>query len=116
MIIGQDRRIYFAPTGTSFDYEAPGDEGSNKEGMMSFLVAYDPGTRQRIDYGQLIDKAGGHILGTQGAACGPDGMLYFFGAVQEASSGNLGKRPPFFLKLIVVNPARLPPAVTSSSE
>jgi hypothetical protein len=107
MTIGKDHRIYFAPTGTSFDYEAPGDEGSNKAGMMSFLVAYDPATRQRVDYGTLVDKAGGKILGTQGAACGPDGTLYFFGAVEEPETAKTGRRAPFFLKLIVVDPSLL---------
>lgn len=108
MAIGGDHRIYFAPTGTSFDYESPGDEGSNKEGMMSFLVVFDPASRQRVDYGRLVDRRGGKILGTQGAACGPDGTLYLFGAV-EAASGEGGKRAPFSLKLIVIDSKHLKP-------
>jgi len=117
MIIGRDHRIYFAPTGTSFDYEAPGDEGANKDGMFSFLVSYDPSTRQRVDYGVLVDRAGGKILGTQGAACGPDGTLYFFGAVEQPAAAppggkGMGKgaaKAPFVLKLIIVDPGRLTP-------
>jgi hypothetical protein len=109
MTIGRDQRIYFAPTGTSFDYESPGDEGANKEGMMTFLVVYDPATKQRIDYGKLIDKAGGNILGTQGGACGPDGTIYFFGAVEGPAAAQGGKRAPFSLKLIVIDPSHLTP-------
>jgi hypothetical protein len=116
MTIGKDHRIYFAPTGTSFDYETPGDEGANKEGMMSFLVSYDPAARQRFDYGKLVDKSGGHILGTQGGACGPDGSIYFFGAVEEADNGKSGKRAPFSLKLIAFNPAQLTPISTGKAK
>jgi hypothetical protein len=81
--------------------------------MFSYLVSYDPGTRQRVDYGVLVDKSGGKILGTQGAACGPDGMLYFFGAVEQAAAkpagGKSQAKAPFALKLIIVDPSRLKP-------
>jgi len=47
---------------------------------MTFLVVYDTATKQRVDYGKLIDKAGGNILRYR-RACDRRHYL-FLGAVE----------------------------------
>ena len=113
MVIGRDHRIYFAPGGSVFDYGFDSEDGGADGEIASYLVAYDPERRQRADYGALVEKKTGRkVLGTQGAACGPDGTLYFFGAVEEPDAKKalpekvLG-RAPFILKLIMVDPRSL---------
>lgn len=113
MTIGLDHRIYFAPGGSIFDYGFPSGDGGADGEISSYLVSYDPATKRRTDYGRLIEAGTGRkILGTQGATTGPDGTLYFFGAVEEPDGKKavqkvLG-RAPFVLKLILVDPKRLP--------
>lgn len=114
MTIGKDHRIYFAPGGSVFDYGFPSADGGAEGEIASYLVAYDPDVGQRADYGMLVERATGRsVLGTQGAACGPDGTLYFFGAVEQPDPkravGKVLGKLPFILKLIVVDPRRLAP-------
>jgi hypothetical protein len=109
MAIGKDNVIYYAPSSAAFDYsssEGPGGE------IAAYLVSFDPVKNVRRDYGKLIDgRKGLRVLGTNAAACGPDGTLYFFGAVEEKddtrAAGKVRGEVPFSLRLIIVDPARL---------
>ncbi|MFC2076178.1 hypothetical protein ACFLT7_03750 [candidate division KSB1 bacterium] len=106
MTVGKDNRIYFMPGGSTFDYSS--GEGMGGE-IASFLVACDPYTKKVTDYGKLMDRKNGiRILGTNAAACGPDGTLYFFGACQEKDSrkavGKVRGEEPFSLRLIICKP------------
>jgi hypothetical protein len=80
--------------------------------MAAYLVSFDPAKGTRRDYGKLVDgKEGLKVLGTNAAACSPDGILYLFGAVEEKDAaravGKVRGEVPFALRLIIVDPAKL---------
>ncbi len=108
MTIGKDNIIYYAANARAFDYSS--EAGSVGE-IAAYLVSFDPGPGTRQDYGRLMDGDGRLVLGTQAAACGPDGTLYFFGAVEEKDEsravGKVRGEKPFALRLIIVDPAQL---------
>jgi hypothetical protein len=109
MAIGKDNIIYYAPSSAAFDYSS--SEGSEGE-IAAYLVSFDPAKGERRDYGKLVDrKSGLRVLGTNAAACGPDGILYLFGAVEEKddtkATGKVRGEVPFALRLIIVDPAKL---------
>lgn len=109
MTIGKDNLIYYAPSSAAFDYS--GSEGSGGE-IAAYLVTFDPATGERRDYGRLVDEERGlRVLGTNAAACGPDGTVYLFGAVEERDEskavGKVRGEVPFTLRLIIINPMRL---------
>ncbi|MFB3906207.1 MAG: hypothetical protein ACE15E_22410 [Acidobacteriota bacterium] len=109
MTIGKDGTIYYAPSSAAFDYSS--SEGSGGE-IAAYLVSFDPAKDLRRDYGKLVDgKSGLRVLGTNAAACGPDGTLYFFGAVEEKEDavavGKVRGEVPFRLRLIIVDPVKL---------
>ncbi len=109
MAIGKDNIIYYAPSSAAFDYS--GSEGSGGD-IAAYLVSFDPAKGTRRDYGKLVDgKSGLRVLGTNAAACGPDGTLYLFGAVEEKDDtkavGKVRGEVPFALRLIIVDPGRL---------
>jgi hypothetical protein len=110
MTIGKDNVIYYAANARAFDYSS--EAGSLRE-TAAYLVSFDPARGTRQDYGKLVDADGRLVLGTQAAACGPDGTLYFFGAVEEKDQSRaVGKVPggkAFALRLIVVGSSHLRP-------
>ncbi len=109
MTLSNDNLIYYAPGSAAFDYS--GSEGT-VEDMASYLISFNPADGQRRDFGKLVDEKNRlRVLGTNAAACGPDGTLYFFGAVEEkdpnAAAGKMKGKLPFALRLIIVEPAKL---------
>ena len=109
MAIGKDNLIYYAPSSTAFDYSSAEALGGE---IAAYFVSFDPAKGVRRDYGKLVDaKSGLRVLGTNGAACGPDGTIYLFGAVEDKDAtkavGKVRGEVPFALRLIIVDPAKL---------
>jgi hypothetical protein len=102
--IGKDRRIYYAPAGIDFDYEARLEgvhlsqaQGGLKITPYSELVVYDLKSRERTNLGMLKTKDGRNVYGCGGAAAGRDGTIYLCCATevkdpQEAAGKVAGER------------------------
>jgi hypothetical protein len=75
LTLGHDRKLYYAAAGTQFDYFA------NTGVAASHLLTYDLHTGKIEDLGEMHVPDGRPILGTNAADTGPDGTIYFVGAI-----------------------------------
>jgi hypothetical protein len=88
LTLGHDRKLYYAAAAKEFDY---GGSGSAAEA--SHLVTYDLQSGKTEDLGEMHLADGRPVLGTNSASTGPDGTIYFVGAigVKDALDESAGK-------------------------
>jgi hypothetical protein len=77
LTLGADRKLYYAAVAREFDYD-PSSAGS----PASHLIACDLKTGKIEDLGEMRVDDGRAVLGTNSADTGPDGTLYFVGALE----------------------------------
>lgn len=104
LTIGPDRKLYYAAAGAEFDYV------SSKGATASHLITYDLRTGTIDDLGEMHLPDGRPILGTNAADTGPDGTIYFVGAVgakedpSDPGHGGMIQDIPFRLALFIYHP------------
>lgn len=104
LTIGKDRKLYYAAAGAEFDYE--GSAGL----AASHLITYDLRSGKIEDQGEMRLPDGRPILGTNSADTGPDGTMYFVGAVHVkddlgvAEHGGTIQGVPYRLALLILHP------------
>lgn len=76
LTIGNNRKLYYAAAGREFDYAGSAGLGA------SHLVTYDLRNRAIEDLGELRLPDGRIVIGTNSADTGPDGTIYFGGAIE----------------------------------
>lgn len=76
LTLGHDRKLYYAAAGREFDYFG------SAEPAASHLLVYDLTTGKTEDLGEMLLGDGRRVLGTNAATTGPDGVLYFVGAIE----------------------------------
>jgi hypothetical protein len=82
LTLGHDRKLYYAAAGREFDYAASTGVAS------SHLIAYDLRNGKIQDLGAMCLPDGRAVIGTNSAHTGPDGTIYFVGAIEvRAESG-----------------------------
>jgi len=82
LTLGNDRKLYYAAAGREFDYA-----GSVALGA-SHLIVYDLLSGKIEDRGEMQLPDGRLVIGTNSADTGPDGTIYFVGAIPvNAESG-----------------------------
>jgi hypothetical protein len=93
LALGNDRKLYYAAAGREFDYAGSAGLGT------SHLLTYDLKTGKTEDLGEMLLEDGRRILGTNAADTGPDGTIFFVGAIEvrpepgkpvEAAEGKVG--------------------------
>ena len=110
--IGKDHRIYYAPAGLDFDYEARLEAArlaQVRSGLKitpySELITYDLKSRKRTNLGMLKTRDGRHVFGCGGAATGPDGTIYLCAAVEvkdpQQAAGRVAGTHPFVMELLI---------------
>jgi len=95
LTLGHDRKLYYAAVAHEFDY------GGSGGGSPSHLMRYDLKSGKIDDLGQMVLEDGRPVFGTNAADTGPDGTLYFVGAIEVRaepgkpveSGGRIGGRP-----------------------
>ncbi|HYM12673.1 MAG TPA: hypothetical protein VEU62_18185 [Bryobacterales bacterium] len=76
LTLGRDRKLYYAAAGREFDY-------SGSAGLAaSHLLTYDLATAKIEDHGEMRLSDGRRVIGTNSASTGPDGAVYFGGAIE----------------------------------
>jgi hypothetical protein len=106
LALGHDRKLYYAAAEKEFDYG-----GSGVAGKASHLVTYDLLTGKTEDLGEMHLPDGRPVLGTNSASTGPDGTIYFAGAIgvkdttgpESGSAGKIGDTP-YRLALFLYHP------------
>lgn len=107
LTLGQDRKLYYAASAREFDY-------SGSAGLaVSHIITYDLRTGQIEDLGEMRLPDGSPILGTDSATTGPDGTIYFGGAIAVKAepgkpveaAGKIGKQAYYRLAIIIYHPA-----------
>src|SRR5271157_411362 len=104
LTLGQDRKLYYAAAGKEFDY------GGSAGLAASHLITYDLRSGKIEDLGEMRVPDGRPVIGSNAADTGPDGTVYFVGAVSvEAAAGeqNYGGKIggiPFRLALFIFHP------------
>jgi hypothetical protein len=82
---GQDRKLYYAAAGREFDY-------SGSAGLaVSHLMTYSFESGKIEDLGPMLLSDGRRVIGANSAHTGPDGTIYFAGAIEVRPEG--GKPP-----------------------
>jgi hypothetical protein len=81
LTIGHDRKLYYAAAGREFDYSGSAGLAS------SHLVTYELNTGKIEDLGEIRLPDGRRVIGTNSAHAGPDGTIYFAGAIEVRSKG-----------------------------
>ena len=76
LTLGRDRKLYYAAAGREFDYSG------SAEPATSHLITYDLNTGRTEDHGEMRLPDGRCVLGTNAATTGPDGTVYFVGAIE----------------------------------
>ncbi|HET7214017.1 MAG TPA: hypothetical protein VFL79_10540 [Terriglobia bacterium] len=76
LTLGHDRKLYYAAAGREFDYS-----GSHAVAA-SHLMTYDLNTGRIDDLGEMHLPDGRRVIGTNSATTGPDGTIYFGGAIE----------------------------------
>jgi hypothetical protein len=76
LALGHDRKLYYAASEKEFDYG-----GSDAVAKASHLMTYDLQTSSIEDLGEMRLPDGRPVLGTNSADTGPDGTIYFVGAM-----------------------------------
>ena len=104
LTLGLDRKLYYAAAGAEFDYVG------SKSATASHLVAYDLRDGRIEDLGEMRLPDGRPVLGTNAADTGPDGTIYFVGAVgtkedpSDPGHGGTIQGAPFRLALFIYHP------------
>jgi len=104
LTLGLDRKLYYAAAGAEFDY------GGSADVAPSHLITYDLRTGKLEDMGEMRLADGRPVVGTNSADTGPDGTIYFVGAVSlngvqsDAEYGGKIKGVPFRLALFIYHP------------
>ena len=105
LTLGRDRKLYYAAAAKEFDY------GGSAAANASHLITYDLRTGKTEDLGEMHLADGRPVLGTNSASTGPDGTIYFVGAIgvkdrTGAESGSAGKigDMPYRLALFLYHP------------
>lgn len=104
LTIGPDRKLYFAAAGAEFDYV------SSKAATASHLITYDLRSGKIEDKGEMRLPDGRPVLGTNASDTGPDGTIYFVGAVaakedpSDPGHGGTIQGTPFRLALFIYHP------------
>jgi hypothetical protein len=104
LTIGKDRKLYYAAAGAEFDY------GGSAGIAASHLITYDLRSKNIEDHGEMQLSDGRPILGTNSADTGPDGAIYFVGAVHVkddpggAEHGGTIQGVPYRLALFILHP------------
>jgi hypothetical protein len=104
LTIGLDRKLYYAAAGAEFDYV------SSKAATASHLMTYDLRSGKILDLGEMHLPDGRPVLGTNSADTGPDGTIYFVGAVgakedpSDPGRGGMIQGTPFRLALFIYHP------------
>lgn len=121
LTIANDRRIWYAPTGSSsFDYVGTSWDVKDEEDFqakmsggyfppVTYLVSYDLKNKERKSHGPIVTKEGNMVFGLGGACTGAkDGKIYFVGAIEEKDKkfvvGEVGRRWPFSMGLVAFDP------------
>ena len=76
LTLGHDRKLYYGAAGREFDYS--GSAGA----ATSHLITWDLSSGRRDDLGEMLLADGRRVLGTNAADTGPDGTIYFVGAIE----------------------------------
>jgi hypothetical protein len=106
LTLGRDRKLYYAAAGAEFDY------GGSADVAASHLVTYNLRTGKIDDLGEMRLPDGRPVVGTNSADTGPDGTIYFVGAVSPddvKSSADYGGKingVPFRLALFIFHPKK----------
>jgi len=101
LTIGPDRKLYYAAAGAEFDY------AGSKAATASHLITYDLRSATMDDLGEMRLPDGRPVLGTNAADTGPDGTIYFVGAVgakedtSDPGRGGMIEGTPFRLALFI---------------
>lgn len=105
LTLAHDRKLYYAAAAKEFDY------GGSNVAEPSHLMTYDLRSGKTEDLGEMRLPDGRPILGTNSADTGPDGTLYFVGAIGvkegskegNESAGKIGD-VPYRLALFIYHP------------
>ena len=104
LTLGHDRKLYYAAAGAEFDY------GGSAGVAASHLITYDLNSGKIEDLGEMHLPDGRPVLGTNAADTGPDGTIYFVGAVSvkeapgEQNYGGKIHGVPYRLALFIYHP------------
>jgi hypothetical protein len=104
LTLGHDRKLYYAAAGAEFDY------GGSAGVAASHLMTYDLRSGSVEDLGEMHLPDGRPVLGTNAADTGPDGTIYFVGAVaakddpSDPGHGGTIQGTPFRLALFLFHP------------
>jgi hypothetical protein len=104
LTLGHDRKLYYAAAGAEFDY------GGSAGIAASHLMTYDLRSGKIEDFGEMHLPDGRPVLGTNAADTGPDGTIYFVGAVavkddpSDPGHGGTIQGTPFRLALFLFHP------------
>ena len=105
LTLGHDRKLYYAAAGREFDYSGSAGLAS------SHLITYDLRNGKVEDLGAMHLPDGRAVIGTNSAHTGPDGTIYFAGAIEVRpmagepleAAGKIG--PAYYrLALIIYSP------------
>jgi len=104
LTLGRDRKLYYAAAGAEFDYVG------SARAAASHLITYDLRTGKLEDEGEMHLPDGRAVLGTNSADTGPDGTIYFVGAVSTKGDqpgegyGGMIQGTPFRVALFILHP------------
>ncbi len=76
LALGHDRKLYYGAAGREFDY------AGSAAAATSHLITWDLKNGQREDLGEMLLADGSRVLGTNAGDTGPDGTIYFVGAIE----------------------------------
>ncbi len=106
LTLGPDRRLYYAAAGKEFDYAGSAGVAA------SHLIRYDLQSGKMEDLGEMHLPDGRAVIGTNAADTGPDGTIYFVGAVtvepsagEQDYAGKIGS-VPYRLALFIYHPTK----------
>jgi hypothetical protein len=105
LALGLDRKLYYAAPHEEFDYGGSAGVG------VSHLLTYDLNTGKKQDLGEMRLPDGRQVLGLNSADTGPDGTVYFVGAIEVREeqghdaefAGRIGG-VPYRLALVTYHP------------
>lgn len=110
LALGHDRKLYYGAAGREFDY------GGSTGAAASHLITWDLASGKKQDLGAMVLADGCRVLGTNAADTGPDGTIYFVGAIEIRPSagkpleagGKIGGIP-YRLALLMYRPQMYTP-------
>jgi hypothetical protein len=76
LTLGHNRKLYYGAAGREFDYA--GSAGA----AAAHLIVHDLESGKTEDLGEMRLADGRRVLGTNAADTGPDGTIYFVGAIE----------------------------------